>query len=254
MGATRISSASFLLRFDGQHQQDNAYRLGKFNVGPVRFQLLPWKRQVGARAELFKFYYHVRVCIEGVPPHARHPEAVATLFPRPSFVDDLNCDMEKAEEEECYRLWIWTSDPAAIATTGTLHVEEPVTLPQEGYADSLVELGMPMGALRFESAKAMDYDVIIHIDRVMDYSPSPADTSYRSMDSPISGIPDEENEESWPGRHPSPWTLGVPDGVSRSAPAPRRVSVHDRLGDRRSAVRWWFVRPWATTGAAVRLA
>ncbi|CAN6229270.1 unnamed protein product [Urochloa humidicola] len=206
-----------------------AYRQGKIQISHVRLQLLPWKRQVGARAELFKFYYHVRLCIEGVPVHARHPEVVASLFPRPSFVDDLECDMEKAKEEECYRLWIWTSDPAAIATTGTLHVEEPVVLPQEGYADSLVELGMPMGALRWEPAKAMDYEVIIHIDRVLDYSPLPSAHPRRSVDSPISGVPDEELESNWPVRHPLPWSLGVPDGVGRTE---HRVSVHDRLGGR----------------------
>ncbi|CAO1943969.1 unnamed protein product [Urochloa humidicola] len=232
LGARRLSAASFLLRFDSEQQRNRAYRHGKLNVGPVRLQILPWMRQVGACAELFKFFYHVRVCIEGVPEHARHPEAVAGLFPRPSFIDDLDCDMEKAEEEECYRLWIWTTDPAAIATTATLHVEEPVTLPQEGYAEGLVDLGMPMGALRFEPALAMDYEVIIHIDRVLDYTPPSAESSRRSRDSPVSGIPVEELEESWPARHPFPWTLGVPDGVSRRETVQRRVSVHDRLGDR----------------------
>ncbi|CAN6241913.1 unnamed protein product [Urochloa humidicola] len=203
LGVSRVSPACFLLRFDGQHQRNSAYRLGKLTIGHVRLQLLPWKRQVGARAELFKFFYHVRLCIEGVPVHARQLEVVASLLPRQSFVDDLVCDLEKAEEEECYRLWIWTSDPAAIATTGTLHIQEPFPPPAEMYADSMEEPGMPT----FRSPR-------------------------RSYDSPISGIPDEELEESWPGSHPFPWSLGVPDGVSRQSPAPRRISVHDRLGGR----------------------
>ncbi|CAN6233359.1 unnamed protein product [Urochloa humidicola] len=230
LGVSRVSPACFLLRFDGQHQRNSAYRLGKLTIGHVRLQLLPWKRQVGARAELFKFYYHVRLCIEGVPVHARQPEVVASLLPRQSVVDDLVCDMEKAEEEECYRLWIWTSDPAAIATTGTLHIQEPFPPPEELYADSMEEPGMP--TFGSEPAKALDYDVLIHIDRVMDYSPPSARSPRRSYDSPISGIPDEELEESWPGRHPFPWSLGVSDGVSRQPPASRRTSVHDRLGGR----------------------
>ncbi|CAL4926573.1 unnamed protein product [Urochloa decumbens] len=234
VGVTRLSAASFLLRFDSQHQRDSARRLGALRVGHVRLQLLPWKRQVGARAELFKFYYQVRVCIEGVPAHGRHPETVAGLFPKSSFVDDLDCDMEKPQEEECYRLWIWASDPAAIATTGTLRIEETVTLPQVGYAEGLMELGMPMGALRWEPAKAMEYEVLIHVDRVLDYSPlPPSATANSSYNSPVSGHSDEEPEEEWPVRYPFDWRLGVPDGEARRVPARGRVSVHDRLGGRR---------------------
>ncbi|CAL4913002.1 unnamed protein product [Urochloa decumbens] len=228
----KISTASFLIRFEGEHQCNRARRLSVLRVGHVGLQLLPWKRQVGARAVLSKFYYHVRICIEGVPAHARQPESVASLFPKLSFVDDLECDMEKAEEEECYRLWIWTSVPAEIPTTGTLHIEEPVQLPQQGYADSLIDLGMPMGALRIEQAKTSDYDVLIHVDRVMDYSPLPPVSSHGSPDSPISGHSDEAPEVEWPVRYPFPWRLGVPDGPGRSRSGQRRVSVHDRLGDR----------------------
>ncbi|CAL5019139.1 unnamed protein product [Urochloa decumbens] len=216
----------FLLRFDNQVQRDAARRHGAMRIGHVRLQLLPWMRQVGARDALSKFYYQVRLCIEGVPVHARNAESVAGLLPKPSFVDDLDCDMEKPEEEECFRLWIWTTVPDEIATTGTLHLEEPVTLPQEGYADSLMELGMPMGALRCEEAKTMDYDVIIHVDRIHDYRPRPARLSPRSIDSP-----DEDTEDEWPVKHPFLWSLGVPDGQGRQANVQRR-SVLDRLGDR----------------------
>ncbi|RLN16219.1 hypothetical protein C2845_PM02G21820 [Panicum miliaceum] len=88
-------------------------------------------RHVGALAELTKFKYRVRLCIEGVPGHARHAQTVASLFPPSSFLDDEICDMEKPQEEECLRLWLWTTEPDEIAITGTLQLEEPVTLPQE---------------------------------------------------------------------------------------------------------------------------
>ncbi|CAL4952547.1 unnamed protein product [Urochloa decumbens] len=223
LGVKRISPAAFLLHFDWQLQRDNARRLGALRVGSVRLQLLPWKRQVGARAELSRFLYHVRVCIEGVPAHARQPETVASLFPKPSFVDDLDCDMEKPEEEECYCLWIWTPVPADIATAGTLQIEEPVLLPQAGYAESLMELGMPMGVLRIESAKTLDYDVLIHVDRVLDYTPVPRRP-------PQSSLGSEEPEPQWPASYPFPWRLGVQDGPTGRRTGSGRVSVHDRLG------------------------
>ncbi|CAL4934038.1 unnamed protein product [Urochloa decumbens] len=231
LGVRRLSAASFLLHFDGQHQRDSARRLGALRVGPVRLQLLPWMRQVGARAELSQFFYHVRLCIEGVPVHARRPETIASLLPKPSFVDDLDCDVEKPEEEECYCLWIWTSVPAAIATAGMLQIEEPVVLPQAGYAEGLMELGMPMGALRIEPAKTLDYDVLIHVDHVLDYSPQPLRSSQRSPESPISGHSEDQPDRQWPLSIPFPWRLGVQDGLTQR-PELGRVSVHDRLGGR----------------------
>lgn len=69
--------------------------------------------QVGA-VSLSRFRYRVRVCIEGVPEHIRQAREVASLFPRQSFVDDLECDPEKPEEEECLCLWVWTPHPEGI--------------------------------------------------------------------------------------------------------------------------------------------
>ncbi|CAN6176449.1 unnamed protein product [Urochloa humidicola] len=228
IGVSRISTATFLIRFDSQQQRNAAYRLGALRISRTALTLSPWKRQASAKAVLSKFFYRVRVCIEGIPSHLRHAEAVASLFKVPVFIDDEQCVMEKIEEEECMCFWLWTADPDSIATAGTLQVEEPVVLPEEGYAESLMELGMPMGALRSEAAKAMDYEVLIHIDRVLDYSP-PLPRSRWSFDSPISGIPDEELEDEFPVVHPYDWRLGVPDA---SSVPEQRVSVHHRLGDR----------------------
>ncbi|CAL4919180.1 unnamed protein product [Urochloa decumbens] len=222
LGVSRLSAATFLLRFDNQQQRDIAQRCRELQVGHTKLHLMQWKRQVSSKA-LSKFNYQARLCIEGVPAHARHAATVAGLFKAPAFIDDLECDMEKPIEEECLRIWLWTSEPDEIPTTGTLHIEEPVTLPQEGYADSLYELGMPMGAMRLTAAEALDYDVIIHVDRVLDYSSPPVSPTYRSME--------EETEPEWPVRHPFNWQLGVPDGGARRRTERRRTPVHDRLGD-----------------------
>jgi hypothetical protein len=139
--------------------------------------------------------------------------------------------MEKPEEE-CVRLWLWASDPDDIAISGTLLSEEPVVLPEEHFADGgahLLELGMPLGAMRLGPLQTMDYDVLIHVDRVLDYSPLPDSPEHRSMDSDISGIPDDELEEEWPEKLRFVWRLGVPD--RRPSPE-RRVLVHERLGGR----------------------
>lgn len=93
-------------------------------------------------AELSRFKFQVRLCIEGVPRHARQHETVASLFPPSSLIDDEPCDVEKPEEEECLRLWLWTTKPENIAMAGILDLEELITLPQENYADHLYDLGV----------------------------------------------------------------------------------------------------------------
>ncbi|CAN6237507.1 unnamed protein product [Urochloa humidicola] len=142
----------------------------------------------------------------------------------------MDCEMEKPQEEECLRMWIWTSNPDGIATIATLQIEEPVTLPEESYADSSMELDMPKGVLRIGPAETMDYDVTIHVDRVLDYTMPAPSPSHRYSDSLISGYLDDEVQESWPERHPFAWKLGVPD--DHFEPVPQRLSVHDRLGPR----------------------
>ncbi|CAN6275443.1 unnamed protein product [Urochloa humidicola] len=229
VGVSRLSTAAFLIRFGTQQQRDAAYRCKELHIGHTKLHIMAWKRQFSSKG-MSKFFYHARVCIEGVPFHARHAEAVAGLFKAPTIIDDLDCDAEKPEEEECLRLWLWTADPDAIPISGVLHIEEPVTLPEPNYAESLVELGMPMGAMRAGAAEALEFEVLIHVDRVLDYSAPPANPSYRYPDSPISGHPDVPEEE-WPVSHPFHWRLGVPDGEVRTGEQ-RRISVHDRLGDR----------------------
>jgi hypothetical protein len=224
---SRMAGASFLLCFDTIEWRNDAHRRGAFMVGHVQLRLMPWRHQVSATT-LSRFRYKVRVCIEGVPKHVRRACAVDNLFPRPSFVDDEFCDTEKSEEEQCLCLWVWTPDLEGIPISAILHVVEPVTLPQDGYAEILMELGMPVGAMRIDQAKVLDYEVLVHVDCVLDYAhaPMPVSPSHQTYTSDTSGLPDDELEPEWPARHPFMWRLGVPDDVCR------RVPVHERLGGR----------------------
>ncbi|CAN6276982.1 unnamed protein product [Urochloa humidicola] len=225
LGVARLSEATFLIKFGDQHQR-NAAKNKALRIGHSGLQLMPWSRRVGAANELSKYRFRVRLCIEGIPSHARQMETVAGLFNNPAFIDEFNCDKVKPEEESCVCLWAWTPNPDGFAKTGTLEIAEPVTLPEPGYAESLQDLGMPASALRFGAADLLKYQVIIHLDKVLDYATPLNSPSRRSVDSAISAVPDDEVEDQWPASHPFVWHLGVPDGVE----SPRRVSVHERLG------------------------
>lgn len=113
-------------------------------------------------------------------------------------------------------VWLWTDDPTGIAKSGTLQIEEPITVSEE-YFIHLGDMGSPYQ--RSNEAELLKYDVLIHIDQVQDFSTSPTN-----------GLPSVELEEEWPVCYRHYWVLGVRDGEIAE---PRRRSVHDRLGGRR---------------------
>jgi hypothetical protein len=97
---------------------------------------------------------------------------------------------------------------------------------------------------RCDSTLAIGYEILIHVDRVIDFLPRPDSPEHRMIDSLIIGQPDEELEEEWPKRHNFLWRLGVPDGEGQRSSEHRHVSVHDRLGGRdRSTPRRGGVAP-----------
>jgi hypothetical protein len=75
----------------------------------------------------------------------------------------------------------------------------------------------------------MDFEVLIHMDRILDYSTPPNSPSGHSYDSGTGGIPDDQLEPEYPIRYPFVWRLGEEDGA-RPRGGVGRVTVHDRLG------------------------
>jgi hypothetical protein len=199
------------------------------NIGNTGLKLLPWSRCVGADNDIVKYHYRARLCIEGIPGHVRQPTALAPLFKNSVFIDELDYVKEKPEEESCVCLWAWISDPDGFAKTGTLlEVAEPVFLPEEDYVMSSEDWSRQEDVNKQDSAKLLKYNVIIHLDRVLDYSTPSSSMSHKSVHSVVSGLPDEELEEPWPTPHSFLWRLGVQDGGA----AGRRVLAHERLGAR----------------------
>ncbi|CAN6276849.1 unnamed protein product [Urochloa humidicola] len=164
---------------------------------------MPWGRHVGASDG--NLPYRSRVCLEGVPAHARQIDAVLHLLPKRSFVEEIDYTREKEDEMGCFVLWIWCKDPDALAVQGSLEIQQPEVLLEEYYG------GTPVNFVRSEALAVLKYDVLIHLDRVEDYSPN------------------EETMPEWPAKHNFIWHLGQPDVL----PDLPRVSVHSRLGERR---------------------
>ncbi|KAG2637156.1 hypothetical protein PVAP13_2NG502806, partial [Panicum virgatum] len=217
---SKLRPAMFLLRFEAQAQRNAALGQEALVFGRSRLHLMPWTRQFGATTS--KLFYRIRVCIEGVPSHAEHAEAVSQLFDGNTFVESIDHEKLSEDERACFCVWIRTGDPDTIPRTGTIRMEEPSQLSEEfcsGLGDEAEQDG---------PALMLNYKVIIHVDRVVDYTALPS-SPYRSYDSGVSGIPDDVPEVEWPVQHHFDWRLGVPDGY----PVQRRVPVHEHLGERR---------------------
>ncbi|CAN6233635.1 unnamed protein product [Urochloa humidicola] len=234
---TRISTTSFLLRFQSPELRNAARARRSLEVGLSSLHLMPWGRQTGAAADVTKLFYRARVCLEGVPSHAHQVDTVMHLLPRQSFVDKIDLARLKDDEKACFILWIWCKDPDAISVLGTLQIEEPMTLP-EGYdnlSDELQQWEPQQSVLRSEELRMLKYDVLIHLDCVEDYNPLPSSLSYGGYASDTSGIPADEPMLQWPERHYFDWQLGQPDAL----PAPPRPSIHSRLGPANNSSLLW---------------
>lgn len=78
----------------------------------------------------------------------------------------------------------------------------------------------------------LNYEILIHLDEVTDYTPLSDSLEGQSQESATSGMP-SPSSEVWPKKHTFAWNLGVKDGCRPQWP---RVPAQDRLqrpGDRR---------------------
>lgn len=215
-----LGPATFILRFGSPELRNSTLAMHIIPAGCTELRLMPWSRRVCATAGSLR--YRVRVCLEGVPSHAWNVDSVTQLFCPPSFIDDVDFEVFREAESSCFNLWVWMADPNALPKKAILKIEEPFA--RTG------PTGLPI--LRHEAARALDYEVLIHLERVLDYAPLQSSSSHDSYESAISGIPDNGLEEEWPARHFFSWIPGVPDG-ERLLIHGGRVSARDRLGGRR---------------------
>ena len=78
-------------------------------------------------------------------------------------------------------MWVWAVDPDAIAKEGILKLEEPVEFSEEFHHDYFTSFGhMAPPETRNGVARMLDYHVLIHLDRIVDYNSPPRSPSWHS--------------------------------------------------------------------------
>nr|TKW01779.1 hypothetical protein SEVIR_8G201200v2 [Setaria viridis] len=206
LGVKHLTVSTFLLHFSMPEQHTTTLWLGGLCAGQTTLWLLPWTRQV--RASASKLHYRAKVCIEGIPEHAQQVDTVARLFNSTMFIEDFDTDADTEQERDCLCVWVWTFNPDGLAKTVTLKIDEPLTYPEEYYWQ-MGEFELP--TIRTGPAEMLNYEVIIHLDRVFDYSPLPSSPLERSYHSGVSGLPEDLYEDEWPIKHHFVWYYGFLD-------------------------------------------
>ncbi|KAI5016654.1 hypothetical protein ZWY2020_006505 [Hordeum vulgare] len=205
----------FFVTFTQPAHQVNAVRRGSIRVDGACFNITPWHEHDLATFD--SLLLHVRVVIEKVPMHFWSVEGAEEILGRRVRVDRLDSRTLERGHTKTFACWVWARDVADIPTSHTLGV-----LPRgAGRVEEMEGFSPPDRRVAPPPATA-EYTMLIHVDRVEDWTqPSP-----RSSHSAQSGLPSSGSDDEgppFPLVAPASWTLGVEDGQGgdRSQRLPR---------------------------------
>uniref|UniRef100_A0A8I6YDV6 DUF4283 domain-containing protein n=1 Tax=Hordeum vulgare subsp. vulgare TaxID=112509 RepID=A0A8I6YDV6_HORVV len=194
----------FFVTFTQPAHQVNAVRRGSIRVDGACFNISPWHEH--DLATFNSLLLHVRVVIEKVPMHFWSVEGAEEILGRRVRVDRLDSRTLERGHTKTFACWVWARDIANIPTSHTLGV-----LPRgSGRVEEMEGFSPPDRRVAPPPASA-EYAMLIHVDRVEDWTqPSP-----RSSHSTQSGLPSsgsDDDDPPFPLVAPASWTLGVEDG------------------------------------------
>ncbi|KAM0918589.1 hypothetical protein ACQ4PT_008744 [Festuca glaucescens] len=220
----------------------------------VLFMVSPWSRFRKATAG--RLSYKVRVYSEGIPPSAHNWEVVKGLFDSSVIFDSIDNSLNSKEDSACFKVWVWMANVGSLARRGMLDLEEPLEV--DSPLLHFPELGILADRpVRSGPVKTLSYNIILHLDRVLDYSGSPSSSpeSHASFHINVSGLPSETSSTP---EYPITWGYRWYLGYEAVTFPPSRASAHSRLSfpdgrGRRSQRSWrccWRGSAWRRRGPA----
>ncbi|KAE8813165.1 D-3-phosphoglycerate dehydrogenase, chloroplastic [Hordeum vulgare] len=194
----------FFVIFTQPAHQVNAVRQGSIRVDGACFNIVSWHEHDHATFD--SLLLHVRVVNEKVPMHFWSVEGAEEILGRRVRVDRLDSRTLEGGHTKTFACWVWARDVADIPTTHTLGV-----LPRgAGRVEEMEGFSPPDRRVAPPPASA-EYSMLIHVDRVEDWtSPSP-----RSSHSGQSGLPSSgSDDDATPFLvvAPASCAMGVEDG------------------------------------------
>lgn len=194
----------FLVQFDLPAFCDNALCLGTLLVDNNMFSIMPWHED--NHAARGNFNLHVRVVIEDLPQQLWTLEGAEEALGDKCWVDRLDSRTYERGHTKHFACWVWVWDVAHIPTRRTLWVMQRGVgrvVEMLGFSPPSRDVAPPPGVSR--------HDLLIHVDRVEDWTP----LSPWSSHSPQSGLPSSSSDEDsrpFPMIFPGTWTRRVEDG------------------------------------------
>lgn len=109
------------------------------------------------------------------------------LFHQSTYIQGEENIKKGDKGKACFGVKVWSTDLGLIAKSGLLKVEEPRVHSPPPY--HFPELGIEdeANSERIGPISTLDYEVLIHLDEVLDFPPASDSPEYQSLDSETSG-------------------------------------------------------------------
>ncbi|XBI83734.1 hypothetical protein VPH35_092204 [Triticum aestivum] len=193
----------FLVLFELPAHHDNAVRLSSLNVDDVVFSIKPWHEDDHAVHQ--DFMLHVRVVIDKMPLQMWSVEGAAEVLGVNCIIGRLDTRTHERGHTRTFACWVWVWDVAFIATKHTIWRAARGA----GRVETMLGTSPPSREVP-PPPRVKQHQLLIHVDRVEDWStPSP-----RSSHSAQSGLPSSgsDDERSGPTVWTGTWAMHVEDG------------------------------------------
>lgn len=229
---TRHRPEDFLVLFDHPPQRDMAIIAATVRVRGVDFDVLPWTEYRNGRD--ITWWYHVQVAIENLPIHVWNPQMARTVLGDDCLFDRIETNTVRKESTDIFFCWVWMWNPDFLHRTKRMTIFPPGAGLTPCLAGGQYRAVLPPPKGRY-------FDLIVHLDRIEDWSPPQECTP----SSPQSGLPSSGFSDSveYPKIYDfEDWVPGVVDGrralprtVCRPQPTPdqRRQDRGDDDDDQR---------------------
>ena len=170
----------FFVFFNLPGHKDLAVRHGSLIVDGVPFLLEPWRED--AHAVHQKWMLHVRVVIEKLPMQLWTLEGAVEVLGDKVIVDRLDSRTFERADTKLFACWVWVWNLSFIPTKRTIWKHARGA----GRVEEMLGYSPPSRAVA-PPPELLQYDLLLHMDRVEDWTP----LSPRSSHSPQSGLPSE---------------------------------------------------------------
>jgi hypothetical protein len=110
----RSPLGDFLVTFTHPHHREAAVTARDFLHNNLNFRIRPW--QLVALGECCDLCFHVRLCLEGIPPHAWNESIAKRSVARACVLDyvEEDCLSSNKVDTRYLNLWAWTRNPSDI--------------------------------------------------------------------------------------------------------------------------------------------